>query len=64
MQTNEKTARGRRLSKRRTTMETLDCSLSAVKRLENEARLRKVRLGGRDVCHPVEDVEKVAAGED
>ena len=56
-------ARGRRLFKRATTMLVLDCSLSMVKRLENSGRLKKIRLGGRDVYHPAEQVEKLAAGE-
>ncbi|MFO1099292.1 MAG: hypothetical protein U1E81_13740 [Xanthobacteraceae bacterium] len=53
----EKTARGRRLYKRRTTMEILNTSLSMVKRLENCGKLRKVRLGERDVYHVADDVD-------
>lgn len=60
----EKFARGRRLYRRRTSMEILDCSLSMIKRLENAGKLQKVRLGARDVYHPADQVERLASGED
>jgi hypothetical protein len=55
--------RGRRLYRRRTTMELLDCSLAMVKRLENSGRLRKIRLGTRDIYHDADEVDALAAGD-
>jgi predicted DNA-binding transcriptional regulator AlpA len=59
-----KTARGRRLYRRRTSMELLDCSLSMLKRLENEGTLKKVRLGSRDVFHLADEVDALATAKD
>ena len=57
-----KDARRRRLYRRKTTMEVLDCSLNMVKRLEADGRLRKIRLGTRDIFHDAEQVESLASG--
>ncbi len=45
-------------------MQILDCSLNMIKKLENARKLRKIRLGGRDVYHLVEEVEALAQGGD
>ena len=58
----EKPVARRRLYKRRTTMEVLDCSLSAIKKLENAGKLEKLRLLNRDVFHRAEQVDALAAG--
>lgn len=58
-----KSRAGRRLYRRRTTMEILDCPLSMVKRLENAGKLRKIRLGARDVYHDANEVDALAAGD-
>ena len=43
-------------------MEVLDCSLNMVKRLEAGGKLRKIRLGTRDVFHDANQVEALASG--
>ena len=57
----QKASRRRRLFRRKTTMEVLDCSLNMVKRLEQAGKLRKIRLGTRDVFHDAEQVESLAS---
>lgn len=53
----------RRLYRRATTAEILDCSLNMVKQLERVGTLTKVRLGTRDVFHPAHEVDALAGGE-
>ena len=63
MNTNHKHKGERRLYRRRTTMEVLDCSLNMVKRLEAAGKLRKIKLGTRDIFHDADEVEVLAQGD-
>jgi hypothetical protein len=53
----------RRLYRRKTTMEILDCSLNRIKALENSGILTKIRLGRRDIHHLSSEVDALAAGQ-
>lgn len=53
----------RLLYRRRDTCRVLSCSLNMVKKLEDSGRLRKIRLGKRDIHHDAEEVEALARGE-
>jgi predicted site-specific integrase-resolvase len=58
--TNRRPAR--RLYRRATAAEILDTSITMMKRLEREGRLTPVRLGGRDVFYPADEVHRLADG--
>ena len=45
-------------------MEILDCSLAMVKRLENSGKLKKLRLGDRNVYHIANEVDALVAVND
>jgi predicted site-specific integrase-resolvase len=53
----------RRLYRRRHAAELLDTSITMLKRLEAAGKLRVIRLGGRDVYYPAEQVEALAQGD-
>jgi predicted site-specific integrase-resolvase len=53
----------RRLVRRKRAAETLDTSITMLKRLEREGRLTVVRLGARDVFYPAEQIDALARGE-
>jgi len=54
----------RRLVRRATAALLLDCSTNMLKKLEREGRLTVVRLGGRDVFYPSEQIDALARGEE
>jgi hypothetical protein len=52
----------KRLYRRKTAAEILDCDIQLLKRLEKEGKLHAIRLGRRDVFYTADEIEALARG--